>query len=713
MYVCERVALRGSSALSVLSVCPSVVPRFLRPLSSFSSSSFSSSSFSSSSPSPSLPLPLPLPTPSSGTTSSGLSYAGMLNDNVLNVPSLPIPELHDTRLRYISSVTSVCGGVGGSSSSNVLSSNVLSSNVLSSHLLLADDFFLNFAPQLHESIVDRQLSNDLNGIYPHSYIESQWDSMYLEGRWPICINSNVFYVLKGLQETIPARNPGSNKVLSSVLEGLLLWGNKVRSGGLEACEIRSRGCMRSFPLTIGTGRVARLSRDARPSRDVLLNHLPESRHIVVLCRNTPHVVTCVDKGTGKVRGRAYLERQLDRIEQGGESTPDNEFIGVPLTAVGRDECAKNREAVVALSERNKENVRLIDEALLVVCLDDPDEKMTLDDESRMLLHGGTDPGGRNRWFDKHELVRLGNGKIGMNFEHSFSDGMVWNRMLQEVTDFVAGVETPMYTPLEGYGYGDGDGDGDGDATTPLTFDLNSPSISSSFSSAYASLSSATSNLSTSVLLFPHFGKNKIKTWGVSPDAAVQMAYQNAYRVVHGDHAPTYESCATRNFYRGRTETIRSLTNESRNFVEANVAGDDDDDREVRRRLFRSACDRHVETARAAKSGNGIDRHLLALEDEAKRRGLRHPIFDDELFNRSKTWLLSSSNVSAPFLDRFGFGAVTGNGYGLGYMIHDDYIPINVTNFKDSEDKTDSKLMKENIEESLLGFSELMDSAEPQ
>jgi hypothetical protein len=40
--------------------------------------------------------------------------------------------------------------------------------------------------------------------------------------------------------------------------------------------------------------------------------------------------------------------------------------------------------------------------------------------------------------------------------------------------------------------------------------------------AYAELQAS---VDTSVLEFDHFGKNEIKTWKTSPDAAVQMAYQ--------------------------------------------------------------------------------------------------------------------------------------------------------------------------------------------
>ena len=38
--------------------------------------------------------------------------------------------------------------------------------------------------------------NASNGQYPYSFIESDWDAMYLEGRWPIAIHSNPAYVLQ-------------------------------------------------------------------------------------------------------------------------------------------------------------------------------------------------------------------------------------------------------------------------------------------------------------------------------------------------------------------------------------------------------------------------------------------------------------------------------------------------------------------------------------
>lgn len=52
---------------------------------------------------------------------------------------------------------------------------------------------------------------------------------------------------------------------------------------------------------------------------------------------------------------------------------------------------------------------------------------------------------------------------------------------------------------------------------------------------------------------------RVQTWGTSPDAACQMAFQIAFFQVHGKQPPTYEACATRSFFHGRTETIRSAS----------------------------------------------------------------------------------------------------------------------------------------------------------
>lgn len=54
-----------------------------------------------------------------------------------------------------------------------------------------------------------------------------------------------------------------------------------------------------------------------------------------------------------------------------------------------------------------------------------------------------------------------------------------------------------------------------------------------------------------------------------------MAMQLAYRRLHGKGTPTYETASTRLFLHGRTETIRTYSEDSQRWVEAVIAGKTD------------------------------------------------------------------------------------------------------------------------------------------
>lgn len=54
--------------------------------------------------------------------------------------------------------------------------------------------------------------------------------------------------------------------------------------------------------------------------------------------------------------------------------------------------------------------------------------------------------------------------------------------------------------------------------------------------------------------------------GFSPDAYIQLAMQLAWYHTMGEFTATYETALTRMFHKGRTKTIRTLSEESRAFV---------------------------------------------------------------------------------------------------------------------------------------------------
>lgn len=179
-----------------------------------------------------------------------------------------------------------------------------------------------------------------------------------------------------------------------------------------------------------------------------------------------------------------------------------------------------------------------------------------------------------------------------------------------------------------------------------------------------------------------------------------MALQLTWYKMRGDFTATYETALTRMFDKGRTETIRTLTKDSRAFVLAMLDTDmpvrtpnlhvprlrpDLLQSETKFALLRRAIQTHSTLTREAATGRGIDRHLMGLR-LMLRSGERAPLLDDEVFARSAEWKLSTSGLSAGHLFRgtgcvvsiaysassltfSRFGAAYEDGYGINCMSH--------------------------------------------
>ena len=168
-----------------------------------------------------------------------------------------------------------------------------------------------------------------------------------------------------------------------------------------------------------------------------------------------------------------------------------------------------------------------------------------------------------------------------------------------------------------------------------------------------------------------YGKAAIKKFQTSPDAWAQMVIQLAYaRLLRSldQKRPggTYESATTRKFYKGRTEVIRTVSSESDAFVESML--DPQAPWSKRKALFKEAAKKHIETAKAAGSAQGIDRHLLGLKKMMEKEEVGTvALFDDPVFKRSQYWVLSTSAVFSGIFEAYGWGEVVPNGFGVAYM----------------------------------------------
>lgn len=119
----------------------------------------------------------------------------------------------------------------------------------------------------------------------------------------------------------------------------------------------------------------------------------------------------------------------------------------------------------------------------------------------------------------------------------------------------------------------------------------------------------------------------IRADSVYGDTVVQLALQLAYQRLYQKPAATYETAATRRFFHGRTETMRSCTVEAQNFSRAMLSAQST--QKQRLDLFLAAIERHNHLMKEAEQGRGCDRHLLGLRMIAKEIGEPDPkIFAD-------------------------------------------------------------------------------------
>ncbi|XP_048031522.1 carnitine O-palmitoyltransferase 1, liver isoform-like [Megalobrama amblycephala] len=419
---------------------------------------------------------------------------------------------------------------------------------------------------------------------------------------------------------------------------------------------------------------------------------------------------------GRMLSPREIEHQVQRILDDPSPPAPGEAKLAALTAGDRIPWAQARKEFFS-SGVNKRSLDCIEKAAFFVALDDDEQGMMGDDPAgnldryaKSLLHGKC----YDRWFDKSfTVVVYKNGKNGLNAEHSWADAPI----MAHVWEYV------MTTDCFQLGYNE-EGHCKGDIAsslpqpTRLTWDIP-VQCQERVEQSLAVAQALADDIDFHVFPIQEFGKGAIKKCKISPDAFIQIALQLAYYRNRGTFSLTYEASMTRLFREGRTETVRSCTSESCAFVRALEGGES---KEVCRRLFRTASEKHQHLYRMAMTGGGIDRHLLCLYIVSKYLGEESPFLKEVL---SETWRLSTSQTPLQQVELFdfvnhpdyttcggGFGPVADDGYGVSYII----IGENMINFhissKHSCPQTDSHKFGVYIKKALVDLLELMSPEKP-
>ncbi|KAJ7158644.1 acyltransferase ChoActase/COT/CPT [Mycena filopes] len=624
----------------------------------------------------------------------------------LSLPRLPVPDLRKTLDRYLRSIQPF-----------LLEDEAHGGLPYETAYSLRAKWADEFATGVGQLCQDRLLA--LDRASPNNWLDDNFwmNKAYLEWRAPLLINSNWWLAFHD-DERIPptAKEPK---------EGITPW--QVRRAAwlvhrvlcfkdrLDRQELYPDTTRTGIWLRASTAKMFNVARIPKPMCDILSKSPsasnPDAQKIYIMVHNwcyaipvyhsstSPPKLVDVQEMENRIRS-AVLDAQ-QRLATGERAVP----IGA-LTADERDKWAQNLQHLLTLSPQNQRTHRIICQSLLGLSLDGPSSTSSLKGQealtSDLLAVRATNVNVANRIFDKsHTIIVDPSARAGASGEHSPCDALVPS--IVDEWALVDGLDPAYFRAADPAPF---------ESTVPeqanwerLDWDVDDK-IKTECTDALARAKIIIDDSDDNIFWFHDYGTDWIKdTLKQSPDAYIQMVLQLAYYKTSGEFTATYETALTRMFKRGRTETIRSFTRQSRAWVLSMLDGDVS--QQTRRNLLHDALHAHSTLMREATTGRGIDRHLLGLKLMLRPlSGEESALLDDELFRRSQKWRLSTSNLSAGNLFKgTGFGATYEDGYGINYLAAPDMMKFGIES-KVSSSRTSTEGLKDAIFEALADMRTL-------
>ncbi|CAG7557211.1 unnamed protein product [Fusarium equiseti] len=652
------------------------------------------------------------PMASESRKDGGITFSGQDK-----LPKLPIPELESSCKKYLEALKPL-----------------QTAREHAQTQYAVNEFLKSDGPELQEKLKTYAQGKT-------SYIEQFWYDSYLNFDNPVVLNLNPFFLLE--DDPTPARNDQVTRAASLVVSSLEFV-RAVRKEELAPDKVKGTPlCMYQFSRLFGTARV--------PTEEgCQIEQDPESKHIVVMCHGQFYWFDVLDDNSDVIMSEKDITLNLQTIVDDATQIPIQDAakgaLGV-LSTENRKVWSGLRDVLTSEpGSNNADSLGIVDTALFVLCLDyaEPADAAAL---CQNMLCGtseiekGVQIGTcTNRWYDKLQIIVCKNGSAGINFEHTGVDGHTVLRFASDVyTDTIlrfARTINGMAPSLWASSSPDPskrDPESFGDVNvTPrkLEWDMI-PELSVAVRFAETRLADLIEQNEFQTLDFSHYGKNFITSMGFSPDAFVQMAFQAAYYGLYGRVECTYEPAMTKMFLHGRTEAIRTVSEEVVDFVQTFWA---ENPAEAKIEALRKACQKHTANTRQCAKAEGCDRHLYALfsvwqrslEDDldysngysspgdeysdqagtpigSPARDSHHPVdgvevrptrdrgysvnsrsrdqaplpalFSDAGWDKLNNTILSTSNCGNPALRQFGFGPTSGDGFGIGYIIKDEGLAI--------------------------------------
>lgn len=643
----------------------------------------------------------------------------------VHLPRLPVPELSKTLDKYIASLEPFLredekrGGMSYQSG-------------LSLRKKWANEFETGIGKVLQDRLVA------LDRASPNNWLDDNFwlNKAYLEWRAPLLVNSNwwlAFFEDDMMPASALKGETNNNRAGTTFWQlrraAWLVWRTLDFKDKLDTKELHPDTTRAGIWFRNSTSKLFNLGRIPELFCDTL-STLPESqtkdaRSLLVMVHGWSYAVPVYYPPTSPdappvLMSPRHIEARLRSVVLDVEERLANGEAPVPigtLSADDRDKWATNLDHLLELHPQNKKSHQAMLHSVMGLSLDHTTYSIPPPVPSRnppphsvhhrspaqtsldSHLHTirATPLNLHNRFYDKaYTLIVDPSTRAGASGEHSFCDALVPSIVAEY--SIVQGVEIEEF--------------GEKNANHPQGVDTSEPMwerldwvgdefIKRESVAAHQRAVKILEDSDDSVLWFDDYGTDWIKAIGNhSPDAYIQMVLQLAWYKTRGEFTATYETVLTRMFKNGRTETLRTLTSDARDWVLSMVTPGVSN--QARLKALQRAIQTHTRLTREAATGRGIDRHLMGLQLLLRPpNGESADLFEDELYSRSAKWKLSTSGLSAGHLFKgTGFGAAYDDGYGINYLAAPDMIKFGIES-KFHNPATSTENLKAAIVETML------------
>jgi len=607
---------------------------------------------------------------------------GPLYENQKNMPRLPIPSIRDTMARFLPTALPLA-------------------KTEEEKIALKDacKTFPEQAQALHQRLIARRNSEMANS----SWLQQWWNQGgYLQVRDPVVVNVSYFFSFVD-DPTIDATGSDSNVQRgAALLYATAEFRKQVITGQLPYERVGKRKtpiCATAYKYMFNACRIPQREQDSYRIYDPSVY-----THCIVARKGHFFAIQMVHPTTGNPLPVTELEDQLRQCITLADSIPSSRPKLGLMTSGNRDDWADARQQLV--DEGGMEMGKALEKLQSGVIL------LNLDNESPVsrqelgdLYWTGGLKSGENRWFDKSiQIMVANNGKAGLIAEHSMMDGMP----VINFSNYITGV---TYAEARRKSIGVNSVRTTVQDIFSMALDrIDQGMVEILEEKAWNAFSTLINEHTLHAQSFQGYGSSFIKKSGFPPDAFVQTAMQLATYRLFGEQVGTYEATQVRSFLHGRTEVTRAATTESEAFIKRMGFRPklDEDNSAIRKEklsLLKRATSTHAKNTGLAAKAQGVDRHLMGLSMMVKEGETLPTLYSDPVFLRSKRWRSSTSQLSHPRFNLWGYGEVVPDGVGLAYAILPRSCVFNITALKSTGWP---EKLSELLEEALLEMRRLVE-----